>query len=91
MDDFEKILQESKKNAEFAELWENSKIEYEVMKKIVAARTEKNITQQQQLAERTGLRQSNISRIENGAAVPNLKTLETIAKGLGKTLIIDFV
>ena len=90
MDDFEKILQESKKNAEFTELWENSKIEYEVMKKIVAARTEKNITQQQ-LAERTGLRQSNISRIENGAAVPNLKTLETIAKGLGKTLKIDFV
>ncbi len=89
MDDFEKILQESQKNAVFAELRENSKIEYEVMKKIVAARTEKNITQQ--LAERTGLRQSNISRIENGAAVPNLKTLETIAKGLGKTLKIDFV
>jgi hypothetical protein len=43
MDVFEKILQESRKNTEFAELWENSKIEYEVMKKIVAEKDWKNI------------------------------------------------
>ena len=43
MDDFEKILQESKKNNEFAELRENSKIEYEVMKKIVTEKDWKNI------------------------------------------------
>jgi hypothetical protein len=43
MDDFEKILQESQKNAVFAELRENSKIEYEVMKKIIAEKDWKNI------------------------------------------------
>lgn len=90
MDDFERFLKESMKDPEFVKLWESHKTEYEIMRKIVAARTESNLTQAQ-LAEKTGLRQSNISRIETGAAVPSIKTLETIAKGLGKTLVIDFV
>ena len=44
-----------------------------------------------ELAERTGLRQSNISRIEKGQAMPSIKTLSKIAHGLGKQLQIKFV
>jgi transcriptional regulator with XRE-family HTH domain len=54
------------------------------------ARCEENLTQQQ-LAERSGVRQSNISRIENGACVPSILTLQALAKGLGKHLKIELV
>lgn len=46
---------------------------------------------QKELAEKSGLRQSNISRIESGAASPTVDTLSRIAAGLGKQLKIEFV
>ncbi|WP_405354907.1 helix-turn-helix domain-containing protein [Ruminococcus sp.] len=91
MDDFEKYLNSQLSNDEdFKNEWENSEIEYELTKTLISLRNQENLTQQQ-LAERTGLRQSNISRIENGSVVPSLTTLETIAHGLGKKLKIEFV
>lgn len=90
MDDYEKLLNENLNDAEFREEWEKSRIEYELMKMLVELRCKENLTQQQ-LAEKTGLRQSNISRIENGTCVPSIQTLAIIAKGLGKTLKIEFV
>ena len=90
MDDYEKLLNENLNDAEFREEWGKSRIEYELMKMLVELRCKENLTQQQ-LAEKTGLRQSNISRIENGTCVPSIQTLELIAKGLGKTLKIEFV
>lgn len=38
------------------------------------------------LAEKTGLKQPNISRIEAAKYMPNLETLTRIGKGLGKKL-----
>ena len=46
---------------------------------------------QKELSEKTGIRQSNISRIENGNCSPTVETLEKIAEGLGKKLEIRFV
>ena len=46
---------------------------------------------QAELAEKSGLKQSNISRIENGAVQPSMETMEAIARGLGKKLQISFV
>ena len=45
---------------------------------------------QKELAEKTGIRQSNISRIESGASSPTVDTLARIAAGLGKKLKIEF-
>jgi len=42
------------------------------------------------LAERTGISQPNISRIENGNCSPTVATLQQIANGVGKTLHIEF-
>lgn len=46
---------------------------------------------QKELAENTGIRQSNISRIENGTSSPTVDTLARLAAGMGKTLKIEFV
>lgn len=48
-----------------------------------------NMTQKE-LAERSGIRQSNISRIENGSCSPTISTLQLLAKGLGKELSVSF-
>ena len=53
-----------------------------VIAALIAARRERGMTQQA-LAERVGIRQSVISRIERGGGNPSLKTLERLAQGLG--------
>ena len=45
---------------------------------------------QQQLSEKIGINQAVLSRIETGKANPSIVTLQKLAKGLGKKLIIDF-
>ena len=63
--------------------------EYELVKQIIQARTEQNLTQQE-LADRLGITQSNISRLESGNYNPSLDFLKKIARGLGKELHIEF-
>ena len=90
MSDLSKYVREQMKDPEFKELYEKSEGEYQVAREIIKARIEKNMTQQE-LAEKTGMRQSNISRIENGSCSPTVETLSIIAEGLGKKLEIRVV
>lgn len=90
MDDFDKYLDEQLQNPEFKKEWDENELEYQLMMMILKARNEQNLTQSE-LAERTGIRQSNISRIEKGQALPSISTLCKIARGLGKRLQIKFV
>jgi len=46
---------------------------------------------QRELAERTGIDQAQISRIEQGRATPTIDTLEALAKGVGRALLIKLV
>jgi ribosome-binding protein aMBF1 (putative translation factor) len=85
MSDFREYLNEQLKDAEFAKEWEDQRFEREYIKAIISARLEQNLTQKE-LAERTGIRQSNISRIENGNSSPSVATLQLLAKGMGKKL-----
>lgn len=64
-------------------------IEAEVCDLITSTRTQLGITQKQ-LAEKSGITQSNISKIENGVYRPSLPILKRIADGLGKRLVIIF-
>lgn len=57
---------------------------------VLHARNEEHLTLSE-LAERTGLWKSNISRIEKGQSMPSIATLAKIAQGLGKRLEIRFV
>ena len=89
MSDFREHLQEMMKDPEFAVEYERTRPEYEVMRAIIGARIESNMTQKE-LAEKTGIRQSNISRIENGTSSPTVDTLARLAAGMGKRLCIEF-
>lgn len=63
--------------------------EYEIIWQIIKVRNELNLTQKE-LAARTGIKQSNISRLESGSYNPSLVFLKKIAHGLGKELHIEF-
>ena len=82
-------LKEQLKDTEFRSEYEALEPEYEIIRQIILARKELNITQEE-LAERSGIKQSNISRLERGTYNPSLSSLKKIAKGLGKELHIDF-
>lgn len=89
MSDFRKYLDEQLEDPEFRAEYEDTRPEFEVMQTIIKARLESHLTQKE-LSLKTGIRQSNLSRIERGVSSPNIATLETIAKGLGKKLHIEF-
>ena len=58
---------------------------YAIAMEIVALREKLHMTQAQ-LAEKTGIDQGDISRIERGSSLPNEKTLLRIADALGAQL-----
>jgi len=89
MSDLKKYLEKQLQDEEFKKEYVALKPEYEAVRALIAARIERNMTQAE-LAEKTGIRQSNISRIENGTSSPTIATLSRIAAGLGKELIIQF-
>ncbi len=90
MSDLKKYIERQMDDPEFAEEYEAIRPEYEAIRAVIAARLECNMTQKE-LAEKTGIRQSNISRIENGTSSPTVDTLARIAAGMGKQLKIEFV
>ena len=90
MSDFKNYLAQQMEDPAFAAEYEAQRPEYEAIRAVIAARLACNMTQKE-LAEKTGIRQSNISRIENGSASPTIDTPARIAAGLGKQLKIDFV
>ena len=64
--------------------------EFQLILAMLELRSEQNLSQQE-IANRTGINRSDISRIEHGNANPSLKTMKRIANALGKQLKISFV
>ena len=90
MSDFRKSLEKHLQDPEFEKEYIATEEEYQLTRALIAARIEANMTQKE-LAERSGVRQSNISRIENGNCTPTLDTLRALAAGMGKKLVINFL
>ncbi len=90
MSDIDELLKEQLKDKEFTKAWEDTELEYQIKRMLIAARIEQKMTQKE-LAEKSGVRQSNISRIEKGVCTPTLNTLKELAKGLGKQLRIELI
>ncbi len=95
MRDFQKILDEKLKSTFIeANTDEEPVIEYdifgEIREEIIQTRKSRQISQKE-LAEKSGISQSNISKIENGHNIPSIPVLKRIADGLGKRLSVTFV
>ena len=90
MSDYRKSLNKNLKDPEFKKEWADLEIEYQVQAELIRARLDSNMTQAE-LAQKSGIRQSNISRIENGNAIPRLDTLEALALAMGKKVKISIL
>ncbi len=77
------------KNPSFAQAYEEIQPEMNVIRAIIDARISQNMTQRE-LAEKTGIAQTEISRIENGNRNPSIRLLQRLADGMGMVLNISF-
>ena len=83
-------LNEMLKDPEFKKEWDELEPERQVTKAIASARSKSKVTQME-LSQKTGINQSNLSRIERGTMIPSIKTLNKIAQGMGLHLKSEFV
>lgn len=90
MSEFRELLNEQLKDPEFKKEWDDIQPEMDVIRAMIDARLSQNLTQKE-LAERTGINQAEISRLENGTRNPSLKLLKRLADGLGMELKLEFV
>ena len=75
---------------EFAKAYGELQPEMNVIRAMIEARTSQNLTQKE-LSERTGIAQTEISRLENGTRNPSIKLLQRLADGMGMMLNISFI
>ncbi len=87
---FNDMLEKQLQDDEFRNEYEAIQPEMDVIRAIVDARNSQNLTQKE-LAERTGINQADISKIENGTRNPSLNLLKRLADGMGMVLKIEFV
>ncbi len=85
---FDEYKSELLKNPEVKAEYEALAPEYELMRQIINARIEQNMTQKQ-LAEKIGTKQSSIARLESGNYNPSYQFLQKIANALGKRLMVS--
>ena len=90
MQNLEDIKLELMKDPEFLKEYEAIQPEMDIIRAIVDARIANNITQKQ-LAERTGINQADISKLENGTRNPTINLLKRLAEGMDIILKIEFI
>lgn len=87
---FDDFLEEQLQDEEFRKEYDEIQPEMDVIKAIVEARISQNLTQKE-LAQRTGINQADISKLEHGTRNPSINLLKRLAEGMDMALKIEFV
>lgn len=87
---FDDFLEEQLQDEEFRNEYDEIQPEMDVIKAIVDARISQNLTQKE-LAQRTGINQADISKLEHGTRNPSINLLKRLAEGMDMALKIEFV
>ena len=90
MSNFNDYLSQKMKDPAFKAEYDAIEPEFSIIQAMIDARKASGLTQQQ-LAEKTGIAQADISKLENGSANPSLRTLRRLAAGMGMQLKLEFV
>lgn len=77
------------KDPEFAKAYSDIQPEMNVIRAIIDARISQNMTQKE-LSEKTGIAQTEISKLENGTRNPSIKLLQRLADGMDMVLNVTF-
>ena len=84
------FLDQQMQEPEFKKEYEKIQPEMDIIRAIVDARVSNNLTQKE-LADRTGINQADISKLENGTRNPSLRLLQRLADGMDMVLKIEFI
>lgn len=87
---FDDYLLEQLQDEEFKKEYDDLQPEFDVIRAIVDARTSQNLTQKQ-LADKSGINQADISKLENGTRNPSINLLKRLAEGMDMALKIEFI
>lgn len=87
---FNDFLNEQLKDPEVKREYDALAPEFAIIQAMIDARQASGMTQKQ-LADKTGIAQADISKLERGNANPSLKTLQRLAAGMGMKVKIEFV
>ena len=90
MSEFDDYLQEQLKDTKFRKEWEDIQPEMDIIRAMLDTRIAQNLTQKE-LAERTGINQADISKLENGTRNPSFRMLKKLAEGMNMELKIKFI
>ena len=74
---------------EFAVAYEEIQPEMNVIRAVIDARISRNMSQKE-LSEKTGIAQTEISKLENGTRNPSIKLLQRLAEGMNMVLHVSF-
>ena len=87
---YKEFREEMLKDPEVKKEYDALEPEYAIIRAMLDARKSQGITQQE-LSERTGIAQGDISKLERGNANPSLKTIKRLAEGMGMQVQLSFV
>ena len=82
----DRVLADPKIKAEYDAL----EAEFELASRAIAIRASTGLTQRE-FAERVGMKQSQIARIESGTQIPKLETLAKLAAAAGYAIEVNFI
>ena len=87
---FDDFLQEQLQDPEIKQEYDALQPERAILQAIIEARKRSGLTQKE-LSERTGIAQSDISKLEHGNANPSIRTLQRLASAMGMILSLEFL
>ncbi len=87
---FDTYFQEQMNDPEFRRHYETQQPEFDIIRALVDARASRNM-KQKELAEKVGMSQADISKIENGTRNPSLNMLKKLADGMDMNLRLEFI
>ena len=90
MSDLQQLKDELMKDHEFRKEYDALQPEMDITRVLLDARIKAGLSQTE-LAERTGISQADISRLENGTRNPSLALLKRLATAMDSTLRIEFI
>jgi transcriptional regulator with XRE-family HTH domain len=86
---FDEFHAEQMRDPAYRVEYEALEMEFSIIQAMIDARKNTGLTQKE-LAERSGIAQGDISKLENGNANPSLRTLKRLAKGMGMKVRLEF-
>lgn len=85
----DELLQEELKDPAFRAEWERTAVARAIAVEVVAYRADHDLSQRA-LAKKLGMKQPQVSRLEQGDITPTIETLARISQRLGIEIALDF-